>query len=594
MTTDDLEPPPLPHERARRAEEAPDAPDHPHPGDREDGDPQPGGITEEQLWSWVDRDAPELAGHLERFPEDRGRVDGLRRAIRAVASSGPDRVPERIGRYPIVGRLGSGGMGVVFEAQQLEPSRRVALKVIRGAWLDDDRTRRLFRRESEVLARLQHPGIAQIFDAGETKEGAPFFVMELVRGRTLDAWAAGKGRDEKLRVLAEVARAVDHAHEKGVIHRDLKPSNVLVTTEGRAKVLDFGLARIVDPTATASLTAAMSGKVIGTVRYMSPEQAAGHASRVTPASDVYSLGVLAYELLVGRSPHDLEDKGFLECARTVAEKDVTLPSVHRPGIESDLERVLCEALARDPGRRYVSARELASDFDAVREGRAVTAGPTGGRRGSAAPELGKVARDAANELGRAARAVADELRGAFGAFTGKTAEDRRRARIRRSRRSRLGAGATRISHLLAHARAKAQFGARAARDGARRARAATESARQATQKKPLRVDLNPALDALGSASSEVRRAGATGAASAKRGVGRVRSWWSGVWERRRAIAKKRSLFTRVWFAMPFVLLLWFNLCLLVEGGDVADAFEAFVAPLFALVRLVEDVLREIL
>ena len=427
--------------------------------------PASGTATDEQLWSWVDRDAPELAAHLEAHPEDRGRVDELRRAIRAVAAGGPERVPDRVGPYPILRRLGSGGMGVVFEAEQVVPKRRVALKVIRGAWLDDERTRRLFRREADVLARLQHPGIAAVHDAGETKEGAPYFVMELVDGVPLDEWARGRTLAERLRALEDLARAVEHAHGKGVIHRDLKPSNVLVTAEGEVKVLDFGLARIVDPAATASLTAAMSGRVIGTVRYMSPEQASGYASRVTPASDVFSLGVLCYETCLGASPHDLDGKGFLECARAVAETDARRPRDVSPGVDPALERVLVRALAREPRRRYPSAAALADELARVRRGEAIDAPPLPGAPGVS---LRTSLRRLADDLGRLQRRGPDDPPPLPG-----------------QRQKTLGASFERIAVDLKETAAAASV---EARDAAGRAKAAAGRAAQRVREQARRVE----------------------------------------------------------------------------------------------------------
>ncbi|MCH8315864.1 MAG: serine/threonine protein kinase, partial [Planctomycetes bacterium] len=237
------------------------------------------------------------------------------------------RFGQLIGRYKVVRVLGEGGMGTVFLAEQDKPTRLVALKVIRPGVASANLLRR-FEHESQVLGKLQHPGIAQIYEAGtaDTGEGAqPYFVMEYVRGRSLLEYAQGSqlGTRQRLELLAKICDAVQHAHQKGIIHRDLKPGNILVTEEGQPKILDFGVARATDADIQATTIQTDVGQLVGTIPYMSPEQAGGDVTELDTRSDVYALGVLGYELLAGRLPYDLKDKMIHEAVRVIREDDPT-------------------------------------------------------------------------------------------------------------------------------------------------------------------------------------------------------------------------------------------------------------------------------
>ncbi len=236
-------------------------------------------------------------------------------------------LPEQIGPYRIIARLGAGGMGTVFEAEQSSPRRTVALKVITPGYEAESVTGR-FQREAELLGRLEHHGIARIYEAGIVEpagggEPRPYFAMELVRGDPLTTFAERQrlAARARLSLIREVCLAVQHAHDRGVVHRDLKPSNILVTENGEPKILDFGIACSVDAGVADVTVHTRTGQIVGTVAYMSPEQAAGSSEQVDHRSDVYALGVIAYELLTGSLPIDLRDVMLHEAVRRIREED---------------------------------------------------------------------------------------------------------------------------------------------------------------------------------------------------------------------------------------------------------------------------------
>ena len=288
--------------------------------------------------------------------------------------------PDRIGPYTIMRIIGEGGMGVVYEAEQDQPRRRVALKVIRPGLVTRELLRR-FRHEAQVLGRLQHPGIAQIFEAGTTDEGEggqPFFAMELIEGRPLveHAAIAKLGTRERLELIAMICDALHHAHQRGVIHRDLKAANVLVQ-EGTAqpKILDFGVARATDADVQTVTGRTDFGQLVGTVPYMSPEQAAGDPTKLDIRSDVYSVGVLTFVLLAGRLPYDVSGKMIHEAVRVIREKEPSrLSSVDRT-FRGDVETIVAKALEKDPDRRFQSAAEMAADIRRYLDDRPIVARP---------------------------------------------------------------------------------------------------------------------------------------------------------------------------------------------------------------------------
>jgi tetratricopeptide (TPR) repeat protein len=281
-------------------------------------------------------------------------------------------------------------MGLVYEAEQERPQRRVAVKIVRPGVVPEAVLRR-FEREYEFLGRLQHPGIAQIYQAGvaETPYGPqPYFAMELVKGRRLDEYvrATNPPLRERLLLVASIADAVQHAHERGIIHRDLKPANILVNASGEPKVLDFGIARAArDAGHTGGPTAA--GEVLGTLRYMSPEQIAGDPAALDTRTDVYSLGVLLYEVLAGRLPYDLDRTSLGDVLRTIREEEPLRLRLAAPAVPADVETIVEKALEKDKERRYHAVSELADDLRRFLRDEPITARPA-----SAAYQVRKFAR----------------------------------------------------------------------------------------------------------------------------------------------------------------------------------------------------------
>lgn len=277
----------------------------------------------------------------------------------------PKGVPASIGRYQISRIVGEGGMGVVYEAIQDSPRRTVALKVIRSGYASPSLLRR-FEHESQLLGRLQHPGIAQIFEAGTANAGRgpqPYFAMEFIRGRSLVRFAEGNrlGTRARLELMGKICDAVHYAHQRGVIHRDLKPGNILVDDLGQPKILDFGVARATDSDVAATMQTDV-GQIIGTLPYMSPEQMAADPTELDTRSDVYALGVVAYELLSGQLPLNLSNKTLVEAARVVREDDPRPLSTFNRVFRGDVETIVAKALEKEKGRRYASAAEFAADI----------------------------------------------------------------------------------------------------------------------------------------------------------------------------------------------------------------------------------------
>jgi serine/threonine-protein kinase len=300
--------------------------------------------------------------------------------------SGSSSLPRCFGDYELLEEIGRGGMGVVYKARQKSLNRLVALKMILRGELASDADLARFRAEAESAARLEHANIVPIYEVGEC-DGQAFFTMKLVEGETLKDWfqanfTAENAEDRRgksplpslrtsassaVKLLAKVARAVSHAHERGILHRDLKPSNILIDSQGEPIITDFGLAKRVE--AGSSLTG--PGHILGTPSYMSPEQAAGSRGRLSPATDVYSLGTILYEMLTGRPPFQAVSP--VDTLLLVLEQEPLPPRLLNRHVDRELEIICLKCLQKPADLRYPTAGKLADDLEAYLNGEPVSA-----------------------------------------------------------------------------------------------------------------------------------------------------------------------------------------------------------------------------
>ncbi|MBG79762.1 MAG: hypothetical protein CMJ39_03505 [Phycisphaerae bacterium] len=284
----------------------------------------------------------------------------------------------KIGSCKLRRVIGSGGMGTVYEAQQEQPRRRVAIKMMKRGITSRSALRR-FEFESQTLARLHHPGIAQVYEAGTHDDGAggvPYFIMEYIpNALTITDYADEKklGTRERLQLFAKVCDAIQHGHLKGIVHRDIKPGNVLVDSSGQPKIIDFGVARSTDSDLAITTLQTDVGQLLGTLQYMSPEQCAADSSDIDTRSDIYALGVVLYELLAGRLPYDVRQAAIHEAVRMVREEEPTkLSSIDRH-LRGDVETIALKALEKERERRYQSAAALEEDIDRYLAGDPISA-----------------------------------------------------------------------------------------------------------------------------------------------------------------------------------------------------------------------------
>jgi len=286
--------------------------------------------------------------------------------------------PKQIGKYTLRRVIASGGMGTVFEGVQDNPRRSVAIKVVKGGDVSDKMISRL-KYEAQMLARLHHPGIAEIYEAGTYEEHGtevPFFAMEYIsNAKTISEYAASRKLtiEQKLELFLQVCDAVNYGHQRGIVHRDLKPDNILVDSQNRVRIIDFGLAKATDSDLQHTQVQTEVGQIVGSLKYMSPEQFDTDSSDLDTRSDVYSLGVVLYELISGQLPYDLDGKKLFEIAGIIREKEPRSLSKSGQGVPAEVEIILQKALMKERELRYQTAFGLKQDINRFLSGDAIVA-----------------------------------------------------------------------------------------------------------------------------------------------------------------------------------------------------------------------------